>query len=245
MSESQDAAQANEDPTEELHALTVAFRAHLRRWERHGIEGVPAAGPEAKPVQTLDQVRVDLGDCTRCRLAEGRTNLVFGVGSETADLMFVGEAPGRDEDLKGEPFVGAAGQLLTRMIEAMGLKREDVYIANIIKCRPPKNRDPRPDEIDTCEPFLHQQIHAIAPRILIALGGFAAKTLLKTEVGITRLRGRFHQYRGILLMPTFHPAYLLRNPDGKRPAWNDLQLVMGEMDRLGLERRGTPARPSR
>jgi uracil-DNA glycosylase family 4 len=186
--------------------------------------------------ETLDEVRSALGDCTRCRLHEGRRNIVFGVGSSTADLMFIGEAPGMDEDRQGEPFVGKAGQLLTRMIAAMGLTRDEVYIANIIKCRPPRNRNPEPDEVRSCEPFLRRQVDAIAPRMIIALGNFAAKTLLGTTTGITRLRGQFQRYQGIPLMPTFHPAYLLRNPDGKKLAWGDLQQVMAEMDRLGLPR---------
>jgi DNA polymerase len=189
------------------------------------------------PMTSLGDVRAVLGDCQRCPLGAHRRNLVFGVGSENAELMFVGEAPGADEDLQGEPFVGKAGQLLTKMINAMGLERDEVYIANIIKCRPPRNRDPLPEEIAACEPFLRRQIDVIGPRLIVALGGFAAKTLIGTETGITRLRGSWHAYQGIPLMPTFHPAYLLRNPDGKRPAWNDLQVVMKEMDRLGLGRR--------
>ena len=197
-----------------------------------------AGGGGLDPASCLERVRADLGDCKRCGLHSGRTHLVFGVGSPTADLLFVGEAPGRDEDQQGEPFVGAAGQLLTRMIGAMGLERQDVYICNIIKCRPPKNRNPEPDEVASCEPFLLQQIDAIAPRMIIALGNFAVKTLLRTTTGITRLRGNWHSYHGIPLMPTFHPAYLLRNPGGKRPVWEDLQQVMAEMDRLGLQRRG-------
>ena len=191
----------------------------------------------AEPGGTLEQVREELGACQRCRLARGRTNIVFGQGAPDADVMFIGEGPGHDEDLQGEPFVGPAGQLLTRMIEAMGLTREEVYITNIIKCRPPRNRDPNPDEIDACEPFLRRQIEAIAPRMMIALGSFAAKTLLRTETGISQLRGRFHIYHGTPLMPTFHPAFLLRNPERKRPVWEDLKQVMAEMDRLGLERR--------
>jgi DNA polymerase len=155
--------------------------------------------------------------------------------------MFIGEAPGREEDAQGAPFVGAAGQLLTRMIAAMGLTREEVYICNIIKCRPPDNRNPAVDEIEACEPFLRRQIDVIGPRIIITLGNFAAKTLLRTETGITRLRGRFYTYHGIPLMPTYHPAYLLRNPAQKRPVWQDLQAVMAEMDRLGLERRRAPS----
>ena len=185
----------------------------------------------------LDGLRAELGDCQRCRLAAGRRNLVFGVGNPQADLLFVGEAPGRDEDLQGEPFVGAAGQLLTKMIRAMGLERDEVYICNILKCRPPENRDPRPDEVAACEPFLRRQIDTIAPRFIIAMGNFAAKTLLRTDTGITRLRGTFATYQGVPLMPTFHPAYLLRNAEAKRPAWSDLQAVMARMDELGLTRR--------
>lgn len=190
-------------------------------------------------ITDLAGVRAFLGDCQRCRLAQGRQSIVFGSGKPDADLMFVGEAPGRDEDEKGEPFVGAAGMLLSRMIQAMGLDREEVYIANIIKCRPPNNRDPAPDEIERCEPFLQMQIEVVRPRILVALGAYAARTLLRTDAGVTRLRGKFAQYRGVPLMPTFHPAYLLRNPEAKRSAWNDLKLVMAEMDRLGIKRRPT------
>lgn len=185
----------------------------------------------------LEQVRQDLGECKRCRLWRERTNLVFGQGSPTADLMFIGEAPGREEDMRAEAFVGAAGQLLTKMIKAMGLSREEVYIANIIKCRPPRNRDPAADEIAACEVFLRQQIDAIGPGVIVTLGAFAARTLLQRDTGITRLRGRFHAYHEVPLMPTFHPAYLLRNPEAKRPTWNDLQMVMEEMDRQGLQRK--------
>jgi DNA polymerase len=192
---------------------------------------LPACPPD------LETLQAELKDCRRCRLASRRKHVVFGEGSPTADLMFIGEAPGGEEDAQGRPFVGAAGQLLTRMIKAMGLERDEVYIGNIIKCRPPRNRDPNPDEIDACEPFLRRQIDAIGPRIIIALGAFAARTLLRSELSITRLRGRFHTYHGIALMPTFHPAYLLRNPAQKRPVWEDLQAVMAEMDRLELWRR--------
>ncbi|MCA9672371.1 MAG: uracil-DNA glycosylase [Myxococcales bacterium] len=189
------------------------------------------------PLERLGALRDHIGDCQRCRLSNKRKNIVFGVGNPDADLMLIGEAPGFDEDQQGIPFVGKAGQLLTRMIKAMGLTREEVYIANIVKCRPPQNRDPEADEIDACEPFLKKQIDIIAPRIIIALGSFAVKTLLRTTSGIMRLRGSWKSYHGIPLMPTFHPAYLLRNEAGKRPVWGDLQLVMAEMDRLGLERR--------
>ncbi|MBI4486374.1 MAG: uracil-DNA glycosylase [Acidobacteria bacterium] len=175
---------------------------------------------------SLSAIREDIGDCTRCKLHTlGRTQIVFGVGNPEADLMFVGEAPGGDEDIQGIPFVGRAGQLLTKIIEAIGLTREDVYIANVIKCRPPQNRNPDPDEVQTCEPFLFQQIDAIKPRVIVALGKFAAQTLLRTEDPISRLRGRLFDYRGAKLIPTFHPAYLLRNPSAKREVWEDMKLV--------------------
>jgi DNA polymerase len=153
---------------------------------------------------------------------------VFGVGNPSAELMFVGEGPGADEDVQGEPFVGRAGQLLTKMIEAMGFARSQVYIANVVKCRPPGNRDPEPDEIEACEPFLKAQIAAIRPRVIVALGRFAVQTLLRDTTPISRQRGRWREYEGVKLMPTFHPAYLLRNPAEKKPAWDDLQLVMKE-----------------
>ncbi|HSN90802.1 MAG TPA: uracil-DNA glycosylase [Anaeromyxobacteraceae bacterium] len=177
-------------------------------------------------------VRTELGECTRCKLAGGRTHLVFGVGNPAAEVMFVGEGPGADEDLQGEPFVGKAGQLLTRMIEAMGFRRGDVYIANVVKCRPPGNRNPEPDEIEACEPFLRAQIAAIGPRVIVALGKFAAQTLLRDGTPITRLRGRWSRYGGVKLMPTFHPAYLLRSPGEKKKAWEDLQLVMKELGKI-------------
>jgi uracil-DNA glycosylase len=174
-------------------------------------------------------VRNELGECTRCKLAGGRTTLVFGVGNPAAELVFVGEGPGADEDAQGEPFVGRAGQLLTKMIEAMGFGREDVYIANVVKCRPPENRNPEPDEIAACEPFLRAQLAAIRPKVIVALGKFAAQTLLREATPISRLRGRWYEYGGVRLMPTFHPAYLLRSPDEKKKAWEDLQLVMKEL----------------
>ena len=174
-------------------------------------------------------VRERLGECTRCKLAAGRTKLVFGVGDPAAELMFVGEGPGEDEDRQGEPFVGRAGQLLTKMIEAMGYRREQVYIANVVKCRPPGNRNPEPDEIEACEPFLRGQIEAIRAKVIVALGKFAAQTLLRDTSAISRLRGRWFEYEGVRLMPTFHPAYLLRSPGEKAKAWEDLQLVMKEL----------------
>ena len=176
--------------------------------------------------EALAAVRADIGDCTRCKLHTlGRTQIVFGVGNPHADLMFAGEAPGHDEDVQGIPFVGRAGQLLTKIIEAIGLTREDVYIANVIKCRPPQNRNPEPDEVETCEPFLFQQIDIIKPKVVVALGKFAAQTLLRTLDPISRLRGRVFDYRGAKLIPTFHPAYLLRNPSSKREVWEDMKLA--------------------
>jgi uracil-DNA glycosylase len=179
---------------------------------------------------TLADIREELGNCQRCSLHSTRQNLVFGEGSPQADVVFVGEAPGADEDLQGRPFVGRAGQLLTKIIEAMGLKREEVYICNILKCRPPGNRNPLPGEILTCEPFLVRQLEAIAPKVICALGTFAAHTLLKTEVPITVLRGRFHDYHGIAVMPTYHPAYLLRNPSAKKQVWEDVQQIMKRLN---------------
>lgn len=180
----------------------------------------------ASSVDALVSIRTDIGDCTRCKLHTlGRTQVVFGVGNPEADLMFVGEAPGGDEDIQGIPFVGRAGQLLTKIIEAIDLKREDVYIANVIKCRPPGNRNPEQDEVDTCEPFLFRQIDVVRPKVIVALGTFAARTLLRTLDPISRLRGRVYDYRGARLIPTFHPAYLLRNPSSKRDVWEDMKKV--------------------
>ena len=175
--------------------------------------------------EILAAVKTEIGPaCTRCKLHSlGRQQIVFGVGSPDADLMFVGEAPGADEDVQGIPFVGRAGQLLTKMIEAINLRREDVYIANVIKCRPPGNRNPEPDEIAQCEPFLFQQIEAIKPKVIVALRAFAAKTLLRSEESISRLRGHIYDFRGAKLIPTFHPSFLLRSPDRKRDAWEDLK----------------------
>ena len=196
--------------------------------------------PAAAPVSGADglwQLRTEIGDCRRCKLCEGRTNLVFGVGNPRAELVFVGEGPGADEDLQGEPFVGKAGQLLTRMIEAMGYRRDEVYICNVVKCRPPGNRNPEPDEIAACEPFLQRQLDAIGPKVIVALGKFAAQTLLREATPITRLRGGWREYRGVPLMPTFHPAYLLRSPAEKAKAWADLQLVMTRLGRTPPARR--------
>jgi len=199
---------------------------------------LPAAAPslfeaiERIAGDTLPRIREDIGDCTRCKLHQGRTKIVFGTGNPNADLMFVGEGPGRDEDLSGEPFVGRAGKLLTDMIKAMGLQREDVYIANVVKCRPPENRLPEKDEITTCSPFLMRQIDAIKPKVICTLGSCSAQTLLQTALGISKLRGEWFDFRGTKLMPTYHPAYLLRNPAAKPEVWKDLQKVMAV---LGLQ----------
>lgn len=196
-------------------------------------ESVAGAEPAAVAgVSDLGALRNVLGDCQRCRLSQGRTQIVFGVGNPNAEVMFVGEGPGRDEDLKGEPFVGRAGQLLTDIItKGMKLERADVYIANVVKCRPPGNRDPEPEEVETCEPFLVQQIELIKPRVIVGLGKFAVQTLLRSKTPISRLRGNWHDYHGIKLMPTFHPAYLLRNPADKRLVWEDIKSVLRELGR--------------
>ena len=225
---------------------------HLRFFEELGVTGisrnpiwrarsvdrpvqpVPLAPPDApgcadigaaEAGTVLGRLKQEIGpSCDRCKLHTlGRKQVVFGVGNPNADLMFVGEAPGADEDLQGEPFVGRAGQLLTKIIEAIDLRRDQVYIANVIKCRPPGNRNPEPDEVDTCEPFLFRQIDAIKPKVIIALGKFAAQSLLKSTDPITRLRGRVFHYRGASLIPTFHPAFLLRNPSAKREVWEDMK----------------------
>jgi DNA polymerase len=179
--------------------------------------------------ETLQAIRTDLGDCRRCKLCNGRKSIVFGQGADTTRLVFVGEGPGAEEDRQGLAFVGAAGQLLTKIIQAIKMTREDVYICNIIKCRPPGNRNPEPDEIAACAPFLKRQLEAIAPDYICALGSFAAKTLLETDTPVSRLRGRLHAYRGMQLLPTYHPAYLLRNPERKRDVWEDMKLLMRSM----------------
>ncbi len=182
--------------------------------------------------QALSALAAEAHDCTKCRLAGGRTNVVFGVGDPNADLMFVGEAPGRDEDLKGEPFVGRAGQLLTDIINAMKLSREQVYIANVIKCRPPDNRNPEPDEMDACRPYIRRQIELIQPKVIVALGRFGLQSLLEKSYAISSVRGKWLDYEGIKLMPTYHPAYLLRTPAAKKEVWADMKKVMAE---LGIE----------
>jgi DNA polymerase len=217
------------------------------------IESEPAEPQELRPPETpeppepvrlftsqadaLSAIKIDIGpDCSRCKLHSlGRRQVVFGVGNPNADLMFVGEAPGADEDIQGEPFVGRAGQLLTKIIEAIDMTREDVYIANVIKCRPPQNRNPEPDEVEQCEPFLFRQIETIKPKVIVALGKFAAQSLLKTTEPITRLRGREYRYRDAILMPTYHPAYLLRNPSSKREVWEDMKRVRAILTQGAVE----------
>lgn len=225
---------------------------HLRLYQELGVAGVnrnplwrsrPAGSLELAPPppalaaspptrELLTEVRSDLGDCTRCKLhALGRRQIVFGSGNPSAEIMFVGEAPGADEDVQGIPFVGRAGQLLTKMIEAMGFARDEVYIANVLKCRPPGNRNPEPDEIAQCQPFLVRQIASVQPKVIIALGAFAAKTLLESSDAISRLRGRTYDYRDAQLIPTFHPSFLLRSPSYKREAWEDLKKALALIGR--------------
>jgi DNA polymerase len=221
---------------DELRAAITAGRSHLEYLRDLGLDEVPAAPCAAgnavpSPAvagerETLEQIHADLGDCRRCPLAGTRKQLVFGVGNPQARRVLVGEAPGREEDERGEPFVGEAGRLLDRILFAMGLNRDEVYICNVLKCRPPDNRDPEPAEIACCEPFLIRQLAAIRPQVIVALGRFAIQTLLRSKAPISKLRGIWHEYQGIPLMPTYHPAYLLRNPLGKRDVWADMQQVM-------------------
>jgi DNA polymerase len=220
---------------EVLADVVVAVRDYLRYLQRLGVTelplrsaacGVRPAGGEVSPATTrLQRLAERVRDCRKCRLHKGRTQVVFGTGNPNADLVFVGEAPGHDEDVQGEPFVGRAGQLLTRIIEAMGLSREQVYILNVIKCRPPDNRNPFPDEVAACRSILQEQLTCLQPRVICALGTFAAQALLQTEEKISRLRGRFYKMGDIPVMPTYHPAYLLRNPQGKRAVWDDMQHI--------------------
>jgi DNA polymerase len=228
--------------------MNEQLKAHLEFFDELGIDGVrlePEWRSRREPIEptepnepiepiepnepkiALRVIRDDLGaDCSRCKLhTMGRTQVVFGVGNPNADLMFVGEAPGADEDVQGEPFVGRAGQLLTKIIEAIDLKRDDVYIANVIKCRPPGNRNPEPDEVEQCAPFLFRQIDTVKPKVIVALGKFAAQCLLRTNDPITRIRGREFKYRDAILIPTYHPAYLLRTPSAKREVWADMKRV--------------------
>lgn len=190
------------------------------------VRGMDRGGAAPCRAETLEEIRADLGDCQRCPLSRGRRNLVFGVGNPQARLVFVGEGPGREEDERGEPFVGEAGRLLDRILFAIGLERSEVYICNVVKCRPPGNRDPAPDEIATCQPFLTRQLAAIAPELIVTLGRVASQALLGETTPISRLRGQWRAYRGVPLLPTYHPAFLLRNPAAKREVWEDMKLVL-------------------
>jgi uracil-DNA glycosylase family 4 len=218
---------------EERDLMTPRSKAASAALVEENIAEAANLKPESRvtdPIQALLLIREDLGDCTRCRLSkQGRKQIVFGVGNPNAELMFIGEAPGADEDQQGEPFVGRAGQLLNNMIKAMGLRREDVYIANIIKCRPPGNRTPERDECETCSPFLMRQIAAIRPKAIVALGAVAAKTLLAINAPMSEFRGRWFDFRGTKLAVTYHPAFLLRDPRQKKETWKDLQMVMKEL----------------
>ena len=182
--------------------------------------------------ESLESIRADLGDCRRCKLCSGRTNIVFGSGTSHAKLVFVGEGPGADEDAQGLPFVGAAGHLLTKIIEAIQLTRDQVYICNIVKCRPPSNRTPEEDEIAACSPFMFRQVESIQPKVICCLGAVAAQTVLGTKTAVGKLRGRFHEFRGIQVMPTWHPAYLLRNPAAKRDVWDDIRKIKALLDEV-------------
>ena len=212
-------------------------RRALAEWVAYlkdiGVKELSAGAAEAgDPIEKLREIREEIGDCTRCKLHAARTNIVFGVGNPRARLMFVGEGPGADEDARGEPFVGRAGRKLDEMIRSIGLEREEVYIANVVKCRPPDNRTPEPDEIATCVPFLFAQIEAIRPKVIVALGAPATKTLLGTRIGITQIRGTWGTFREIPVMPTFHPAYLLRvyTEENRRKVWDDLKAARAKMD---------------
>jgi len=193
------------------------------------VRGIDEGGEAHCRHETLEEIRAELEACRRCPLCEGRRNIVFGVGNPHARLVFVGEAPGREEDERGEPFVGEAGRLLDRILFAMGMQRDEVYICNVEKCRPPANRDPSSEEVEACEPYLKRQLAAIRPHVIVALGKFAAQTLLRDETPISRLRGKWQVYEGISLMPTYHPAYLLRNPAEKRAVWEDMKQVMARL----------------
>jgi DNA polymerase len=229
---------SNNQLQEELLSVVKAIKGHVvnqeslsvgLEWGKKSPLFPPVENPTGNKEADLEKVYQGMKTCKLCPLGKTRRNLVFGSGNPSARIVFVGEAPGADEDEQGLPFVGRAGQLLTDIIKAMKLERKDVYICNILKCRPPGNRNPLPDEIELCEPFLKKQLRIISPRVICALGKFAAQTLLKTETPITALRGRFHSYEGIKLMPTYHPAYLLRNPSAKKLVWEDVQMIMKEV----------------
>jgi DNA polymerase len=215
---------------DKIGELMSDLKSYLEYLKGMGIVSFPTSEiklSESDPsrVVALEEVRKELGDCKRCKLHRTRRTIVFGEGNEKATLLFIGEGPGYDEDVQGRPFVGKAGQLLTKIIESINLPREEVYIANIIKCRPPQNRNPEPDEIQSCNPFLMKQIRVIQPKIICALGTFAAQTLLKTDTKISALRGKFFDLEGIKVIPTYHPAFLLRNPERKREVWEDMKKI--------------------
>ena len=219
-----------EDIKKDFQHVLYSLQDFLLYQQKQGVEGLPITSghrPQDK-AQLLEEIRTELGDCKRCKLHSYRRNIVFGSGNPEAQLVFLGEGPGGDEDIQGKPFVGRAGQLLTKIIHSINLAREDVYIANIIKCRPPQNRNPEPDEIRACEPFLIKQLDAIKPKIICALGTFAAQTLLETDEKISSLRGKFIPYRNSRLIATFHPAFLLRNPQRKRDVWEDMKMIRKE-----------------
>ena len=230
----------------DIRATLASARSQLEYLSDLGVESLSSDPADAGtlqenaasacPGETLDTIRADLGDCQRCGLAASRKKLVYGVGNPNARLVLVGEAPGREEDQKGEPFVGEAGRLLDRILLAMGMQREDVYICNVLKCRPPDNRDPQPEEVAACEAFLIRQVAAIRPQVIIGLGRFAVHCLLKSKVPISRIRGEWQSYQGIPLMPTYHPAYLLRNPEGKRDVWEDMKEVMRRLQSEAADR---------
>lgn len=208
-----------------IHELINALRSYLEYLKGMGITYLPFNQTPLNPILSLERIRNELGDCKRCKLHKTRRTIVFGEGNEKATLMFIGEGPGYDEDVQGRPFVGKAGQLLTKIIQSVNLRREEVYITNIIKCRPPQNRNPQPDEIQSCHPFLMKQIETIKPKIICALGTFSAQTLLQTDSKITTLRGTFYDIMGIKVIPTYHPAFLLRNPERKREVWEDMKRI--------------------
>jgi len=215
---------------QEFHQVLSSLQDFLLSQKEQGVLGLPLQHQRTtvNKDQPLENIRSELGECTRCKLHQHRRHIVFGTGNPAAQLVFVGEGPGGEEDVQGKPFVGRAGQLLTKIINSIDLTREEVYIANIIKCRPPNNRNPEPDEIKACEPFLIKQLDAIKPKIICALGTFAAQTLLETDERISRLRGKFIPYRNSRLIATFHPAFLLRNPQRKRDVWEDMKMIRKE-----------------
>ena len=222
--------------SQKVEEIIADLRSYLEYLRDMGIEALPASegqsdmafhhsSPLRSTVSTLDEIRKELGDCKRCKLHRTRRTIVFGEGNERAKLMLIGEGPGFDEDLQGRPFVGKAGQLLTKILQSISLQREEVYITNIVKCRPPQNRNPEPDEIRNCNPFLMKQISVMQPKIICALGSFSAQTLLQTDTKITALRGKLYDLGGIRVVPTYHPAFLLRNPERKREVWEDMKKI--------------------